>query len=160
MKQQLLPVPLSPHLCLTLLGVGFACGSFEDGYQQAKSFCSTRQNGCGSSASWDVLGAASQSQWFLLHFCFSLQSYDQGSPGRRKTFPGTSSSTPIVSLNPQVLFWLPLPPALIFYTFTPLRTYSAKAGTSLSAFLKCSCYLVTTELFLSKPEPVMLRVCR
>lgn len=99
-------------------------------------------------------------QWFLHQFCFSLQSHNQGSRGRRKTFPGISSSTLVVRLNPQFLFWLPLPPALTFYTFTPLHTCSAKACTSLPAFLKCSCDLETTELFLSEPEPAMHRACR
>lgn len=118
----------SPHLsfspCLhsTLLGVWFAPGSFEDRYQQTKSFCSTKQNCCGSSAVWDVLGTASQSQWFLLHFCFSLQSYNRGSWERRKTSSATFSSMLIVSLSPQFLFWLPIPPALTFSIFTsPLQ---------------------------------------
>lgn len=44
----------------------------------------------------------------------------------------------------------------IFYLYIT----SARAGTSLSAFLKCSFYLVTTELFLMEPGPVMPRACR
>lgn len=96
-----------------------------------------------------MLGSASQSQWFLLHFCLPPHRYNLGSLGRRKTFTGTSSGRLMVSLKPQFLFFFPRPPALASYSFAPLCTYCAKAGTSPSVLmLLCACRQLAQRLCL------------
>lgn len=123
MKQELLPVPLSPQLCITLLGKGVTCGSFEDRYQyqQAKSFVIQ-----GKIVDHQLAGNCKSASVFsstLLSFSTKLQS---GLPGREKDLSQHFQQHTDSQLGPSVfcLIAFNCPSCLnILYLYTILQLF-------------------------------------
>lgn len=150
-KQELLPVPPSPQLCITLLGKGVTCGSFEDRYQyqQAKSFVIQ-----GKIVDHQLAGNCKSASVFsstLLLFSTKLQS---GLPGREKDLSQHFQQHTDSQLGPSVfcLIAFNCPSCLnILYLYTILQLFCQYFFFCISKIQ----LLVSNKGVQSDPEPVV-----